>query len=138
MLTWHAACGQGNGWADRTMYGGEEPGSSPPASHPSAPRAYMPPDSSMSEGTYSTQPGALSARGTAPSMLQHVKKSHMSRKVAQLCWRASGWLLSIPCCSFDAPTECGMVFTGQLVIDTLDDTLVGLECNSLCVLSWAI
>ena len=72
VLTWHAACGQGNGWADRTMYGGEEPGSSPPASHLSAPRAYMPPDSSMSEGTYSTQPGAPSASGTAPPMLLHV------------------------------------------------------------------
>ena len=69
MLTWHAACKQGNGWADRTMYGGEEPGSSPPASHLSAPRAYMPPDSSMSEGTYSTQPGPLSAISTVPSVL---------------------------------------------------------------------
>ena len=75
VLTWHAACGQGNGWADRTMYGGEEPGSSPPASHLSAPRAYMPPDSSMSEGTYSTQPGAPSVWGTVPSMLLHVEKS---------------------------------------------------------------
>ena len=64
------------------MYGGEEPGSSPPASHLSAPRAYMPPDSSMSEGTYSTQPGALPAKGTVPSVLPHVKEIKMFHRRA--------------------------------------------------------
>ncbi len=41
------------------MYVGADVGGSPPNSHLSAPPAYLPPDSAMSEGTYATRPGAL-------------------------------------------------------------------------------
>ncbi len=41
------------------MYVGADVGGSPPNSHLSAPPAYLPPDSAMSEGTYATRPDAL-------------------------------------------------------------------------------